>query len=192
MISYRQMSADCLELYDRVEMRLTVKRVLKIEKENRGLGGFRFVETPVEPYVRDFNKDPDDSATRWGENFDLSNWAFFMAFDGKKPVGAAAVASRTKNVNMLAGRDDLAVLWDIRVEEKYKSQGVGQHLFGMAADWARGQGLVQMKIECQNDNVPAVRFYHGRGARLCMINEYAYYGDPDFGHTAQLIWYLDL
>ena len=25
-----------------------------------------------------------------------------------------------------------------------------------------------------------------------MINEYAYNGDPDFGHTAQLIWYLEV
>ena len=178
--------------YDGIPMKLTVKSMLKIEKENRGLGGFRFVETAVEPYVRDFSEGESDNASRWARDFDVSNWAFFMAFDEEKPVGAAAIASRTKEVNMLDGRDDLAVLWDIRVEEEYKGQGVGQKLFSMAADWARGQGLREMKIECQNDNVPAVRFYHRQGAQLCMINEYAYHGDSDFGHTAQLIWYLDL
>ena len=192
VISYKQMNRDCLLQYDRIPMQLTVRSMLKIEKDNRGLSGIRFVETPVEQYVRDFTDGEADSASSWEKRFDISNWAFFMAFDGEKPVGAAAVASRTKEVHMLAGREELAVLWDIRVEEAYKGQGVGQRLFDMAADWARGEGLVQMKIECQNDNVPAVRFYHRQGAQLGMINEYAYYGDPDFGHTAQLIWYLDL
>ena len=173
-------------------MRLTVRSMLKIDKEDRGLGGFRLTETPVEPYVRDFCTGDDASVGRWAERFDLSNWMFFMAFDGENPVGAATVATRTEGVNMLAGRDDLAVLWDIRVEEAYKGQGVGRTLFQMAADWARGQGLAQMKIECQNDNVPAVRFYHRQGAVLGAIDEYAYCGDTDFGHTAQLIWYLDL
>ena len=33
---------------------------------------------------------------------------------------------------MLEGRDDLAVLWDIRVSDDYKHQGIGQHLFDLA------------------------------------------------------------
>lgn len=192
MITYRQAGSECFPVYDRVPMRLTVRSVLKIEKRERGLGGFCLTETPVEPYVRDFCLGEDESVGRWAQRFDISNWMFFMAFDGEKPVGAAAVASRTKGVNMLDGRDDLAVLWDIRVEAGYKGQGIGKALFQMAADWAREQGLIQMKIECQNDNVPAVRFYHRQGAALGRIDEYAYYGDSDFGHTAQLIWYLDL
>ena len=40
-----------------------------------------------------------------------------MAFDGDRPVGGAAVAARTVGINMLTDRDDLAVLWDIRVDE---------------------------------------------------------------------------
>ena len=192
MITYRQAECECFLDYDRIPMRLTVKSILRIDKGNRGLEGFRLTETPVEPYVRDFCLGDDESVGRWAERFDLSNWMFFMAYDGEKPVGAAAVASRTKGVNMLAGREDLAVLWDLRVAEEYKGQGIGKQLFRMATDWARSEGLVQMKIECQNDNVPAVRFYHGRGAVLCGIDEYAYYGDADFGHTARLLWYLDL
>lgn len=192
MITYRQAGRECFPDYDRVPMRLVVESVLKIEKNDRGLGGLYLTETPVEPYVRDFCLGEDESVVRWAQRFDIANWEFFMAYDGDRPVGAAAVASRTKGVNMLAGREDLAVLWDLRVAEEYKGQGIGKELFRMAADWARSQGLVQMKIECQNDNVPAVRFYHSRGAVLCGIDEYAYHGDPDFGHTARLLWYLDL
>lgn len=115
-----------------------------------------------------------------------------MAFDGEQPVGGATVVSRTKEINMLSGRDDLAVLWDIRVDDAYKHKGVGQALFDMAVNWSRDQGLVQMKIECQNNNIPAIRFYHKQGAVLSAIDEYAYYNEPEYRHETQLIWFLDL
>lgn len=115
-----------------------------------------------------------------------------MAFDGDKPVGAVTIASRTEGVNMLSGRNDLAVLWDLRVEEAYKGRGIGQRLFDLACDWARDNQLIQMKIECQNNNVPAVKFYHKQGAVLGMVDEYAYYNDPDFRSEIQLVWYLAL
>ena len=192
MITYRQTDRTCFPQYDLVPMRVPVTSCYKIEKINRGLGGFTLTEVPAEPYIKDFCTGDDESVTRWEKRFDITNWAFFMAFDGEKPVGAATVASRTKGVNMLSGRDDLAVLWDIRVADGYKGQGIGQTLFDMAADWSRKNGLVQMKIECQNNNVPAVKFYHKQGAVLSEINEYAYYSEPEYRHETQLIWYLDL
>jgi ribosomal protein S18 acetylase RimI-like enzyme len=168
-----------------------VSAYYRIEKQNRGLGGFTLIETPVEPYIKDFCTGDDESVERW-KRFDLSKWAFFMAFDGERPIGAATVASRDKEVNMLAGRDDLAVLWDIRVDDAYKHQGMGQALFDMAVKWSREQGLVQLKIECQNNNIPAVKFYHKQGAVLSAINEYAYYNELEYRHEAQFIWYLNL
>ena len=80
--------------------------ILPHRKHNRGLGGFTFVETPVEPYIRDFCTGEDESVTRW-ERFDLSNWAFFMAFDGERPVGGATVVSRTKDVNMFVDTSEI-------------------------------------------------------------------------------------
>lgn len=193
MITYRQTDASCFPLYDRVSMRLEVHSVYKIEKINRGLGGFSLIETPVEtPYIKDFCSGDDERAARWAERFDIANWAFFMAFDGERPVGAATVAARTPDVHMLAGRDDLAVLWDIRVQDSYKHRGIGQTLFDMAAAWARTEGLTQMKIECQNNNVPAVNFYHKQGAVLSAVDEYAYYNEQEYRHETQLIWYLNL
>ena len=107
------------------------------------MGGFNLVETPVEPYIKDFCTGNDESIKRW-ERWDLSNWAFFMAFDNERPVGGVTVASRTENVNMLDSREDLAVLWDIRVDGEYKNKGIGQALFDMAMKWSREQSLVQM------------------------------------------------
>jgi len=191
MITYKQVDVSYLSQYDLIPMLVHISAYYRIEKHNRGLGGFTLVETPVEPYVKDFCSADDESVAQW-KRFDLSNWAFFMAFDNERPVGGAAVAARTKKIHMLSGRDDLAVLWDIRVDDAYKHQGIGQALFDMAVIWSRSQGLRQMKIECQNNNVPAVKFYHKQGAILSAIDEYAYYNELKYRHEAQLIWFLDL
>lgn len=191
MITYKQVDKSYFPQYDQVPMTFEVKSYYRIDKHDRGLGGFTIVETPVDkPYIKDFNMH-GECADNW-TMFDLTNWAFFMAFDMDKPIGAAAVTSRTKEIYMLDRRNDLAVLWDIRVSEKYKGQGVGQKLFDMVVTWARNCGLVQLKIECQNNNVAACKFYHKQGAVLCKIDEYAYYNEPAYRHEAMFIWYLDL
>ena len=192
MITYKKVDHTYFSLYDQVPMRVQVASYYRIVKINRGLGGFTLVETPVEPYIKDFCTGDDESVKRWEKRWDISNWAFFMAFDGDKPVGGATIASRTEEINMLAGRDDLAVLWDIRVDDAYKHKGIGQALFDMAVEWSRSQGLRQMKIECQNVNVPAVKFYHKQGATLSAINEYAYYTEPEIRHEIGFYWFLDL
>lgn len=93
---------------------------------------------------------------------------------------------------MLSGRTDACVLWDIRVADGYKHQGIGQRLFDMAVDHAREAGYRQMIIECQNNNVPACRFYRKQGAVLGKVDAYAYYDDPTIRDEVQLIWYLNL
>lgn len=84
------------------------------------------------------------------------------------------------------------MLWDIRVEHSYRRRGVGQALFDMAVGWSREQKLTQLKIECQNNNVPAVRFYHKQGAVLSAVDEYAYGHESGNRRETQLIWYLNL
>ena len=51
---------------------------------------------------------------------------------------------------MLGGRDDLAVLWDIRVSPPERGTGVGSALFRAAEDWAGTRGCTWLKIETQN------------------------------------------
>ncbi len=190
MITYRQVDTSYLEEYDTIPMRVQIKTILALEKVDRGLGGILLEETPVKAYMKDFGAE--EKAAKYAEQFDLTNWAFFMAYDGDTPVGGATVASRTEKVNMLEGRDDLSVLWDLRVHDEYKGQGIGSKLFAMAVQWSRSRGLTEMKIECQNNNVPACRFYHKQGAVLAKIDEYAYFKDIEYRDEVQLIWYLKL
>lgn len=191
-ITYKKVDRTYFPQYDQIPMTVHVSAYYRIDKDNRGLGGFTLVETPIEPYIKDFCVGDDESITRWEKRWDISNWAFFMAFDGERPVGGATIVSRTIEINMLSGRDDLAVLWDIRVDDAYKHKGIGQALLDMSVNWSHEQGLVQMKIECQNNNIPAIRFYHKQGAILSSIDEYAYYNEPEYRHETQLIWFIDL
>lgn len=190
VITYRQVDASKLGDYAKIPMRVNIKTTFTLEKLDRGLGGILLKETPVEPYSKDFGVE--ENAAEYADRFDVTNWAFFMAFDGDAPIGGATVAAKTDNVNMLDGRDDLSVLWDLRVHDNYKGQGIGTKLFAMAVQWSKTMGFKEMKIECQNNNVPACRFYHKQGAVLAKIDEYAYYRDSKYKHEVQLIWYVKL
>jgi predicted GNAT family acetyltransferase len=76
------------------------------------------------------------------------------------------VAHRTPGVYMLEGRDDLAVLWDIRVQPVVRGHGIGHLLFEAAAATARQWQCRLLKIETQNINVAACRFYAREGCQL--------------------------
>lgn len=188
MITYKAVDKSYFPLYDQVSIQVNVESEYKLEKVDNGLGGFILKEQRVTPYIKDLGKY--ERATEYEKNFDITNWQFFMAFDGELPVGAITLASKTKGLNMLYGREDLCVLWDIRVEEGYKHRGIGQRLFDLGREWAREHGFTQMAIECQNNNVPACRFYHKQGAVLVKVDEYAYYHDVEIRDEVQFVWYL--
>ena len=190
MITYREIDESHFEKYDSIPMIVNVKSILSLEKIENGLGGILLKETPIEQYQKDLSIY--EKATEYVEKFDITNWIFFMAFDDELPIGAVTIASKTKDVIMLDGRDDISVLWDIRVDDRYKQQGIGTKLFNMAVGWSKMKGFNQMKIECQNNNVPACRFYHKHGALLGKIDQYAYYNDINVRDEVQFIWYLNL
>lgn len=190
MITYKEVNSVYFKEYDSIPMLVNVKSKYVLEKIHGGLGGILLKEVDTEEYVKDLGQY--EKATEYEANFDITNWKFFMAFHDEKPIGGTTVVSKTQGVNMLDGREDMSVLWDIRVDDMYKGQGVGQQLFNMAKEWSKEQGFKQMKIECQNNNVHACRFYQKQGAILGKIDEYAYYKYEDVKDEIQFIWYLDL
>ncbi len=188
-----EVGREGLAEYSGVPIAFEVKAVLEVERVQGGLGGLTLTETAVaRPYVKDYDASPEGGPKRWAARFDLAKWGVFIGYDGALPVCGATVARDTPGVHMLAGRRDLAVLWDIRVMPARRRSGIGARVFDHAAAWARRRGAVQMKIETQNINVPACRFYLSRGCRLGEINLHAYAGEPDVCHEVMLVWYLDL
>lgn len=190
MIYVKKTDRSCFEMYDSVSMNVDVKSEYKVKRIDNGLGGFILEEVPVTPYVKDLSVY--ERATEYEKEFDITHWSFYMAFDDEKPVGAATVAARTDKLYMLTGRDDACVLWDIRVADEYKHQGIGQKLFDLAVKNAKADGYRQMIIECQNNNVPACNFYRKQGALLSKVDMYAYYQEEACRNEVQFLWYLDL
>jgi GNAT superfamily N-acetyltransferase len=190
-IKIEEIGPSRLDEYRSVPIRFEVKSVLEPVLVNYGLGGILLRETPVEkPYIKDYDSY-EETPLDWPKKFDVSKWVFLLAMmNGVTAVGAAAVAFDTTGVFMLEARKNLAVLWDIRVRPE--ARGVGIMLFRYAANWSRAQGCTQMKIETQNVNVPACRFYQRMGATLGEIHRFGYSAVAEVAHEVMLCWYLDL
>jgi GNAT superfamily N-acetyltransferase len=179
-----------LDDYGSVSPAFEVRSLLDVSTPLDGLGGLVLTERHLDrPYVKDYDAEPDNRPVRWAARFDISRWAFFGASSEGQRVGGAAVAFGTPELPMLEGRQDLAVLWDLRVVPSARGQGVGSALLRAAESWAKARACRQLKVETQNINVPACRFYRRHGFVLGAIDRFAYPSLPD---EAQLLWYKDL
>ena len=144
--------------------------------ENREVAGkFILTERTLNlPYVKDYDAIEGERPVDWARRFDVSSWRMFTAHIDDRQVGGAVVAVRTYDLKMLAGRDDLAVIWDIRVSPETRGRGVGTALFRAAENWAGGQSCRYLRVETQNINVAACRFYAAQGCELKAVNRDAY------------------
>lgn len=177
-----------LEDYGSVSIAFEVASVLEVQIAEHGLGGIQLSERALDVrYVKDY--DVIEGPRHWARRFDLSRWGSFAARVGGRRVGSALVAFHTKNVQMLEQRSDLAALWDIRVAPEARGQGIGRRLFQAALSWASVRGCILFKVETQNINVPACKFYARQGCELGGIQRFAY---PDFPGEVQLYWYKQL
>ena len=186
----KEMDKTCFPLYDQVSMNVDVRSEYRVTRIDNGLGGLVFEEENVAPYVKDLSKY--EKAVEYEEMFDISSWRFYMAFDGDIPVGAMTIAGATEGMNMLGGRTDVCVLWDIRVADGYKHKGIGQRLLYQGIAGAKADGYRLMIIECQNNNVPACKFYRKQGALLSKVDMNAYDSEPDIANEVQFVWHLHL
>lgn len=153
-------------------------------------GRLRLIERAIEPtFMKDYDADPHERPVAWAERFDVANWAMVTAWFHDRRLGGAVVAFDTPGVDMLEGRRDLAALWDIRVAPPVRGCGIGGSIFQAAAGWAVQAGCRQMKIETQNNNAAACRFYARMGCRLLEAYPGVY---PDWPDEVQMIWGLIL
>jgi ribosomal protein S18 acetylase RimI-like enzyme len=186
----REESQSFLEEYARVSIAVEVNHSFELSVLDEGLAGFSLAERPLKPtIVKDYDAIPGNHPRDWQKQFDLTNWGLLSArWDGEH-VGGAVIALKTPGLLMLEGRSDLSVLWDIRVAPQARGSGVGAALFRAAERWAGARSCRLLKVETQNDNVPACRFYASLGCTLGGINRFAY---PALPEEIQLLWYKRL
>lgn len=170
-----------------IPISFVVKSVFDVSVLEDGLGGLGLTERQLDvPYVKDYDTIVGESPVEWAKRFDISNWGLIWAISRGMRVGGAVVAFETDGLTMFEGRQDLGVLWNIRVSPAARGQGVGAALFRAAQAWAAARGCRQLKVETQNINVPACRFYSRLGCALGIINRFAY---PELPNEVQLLWY---
>jgi GNAT superfamily N-acetyltransferase len=176
-----------LDEHAAISIAFVVDRMLQVALVDGGLGGMSLTETAVtDPYLKDYDAIEGEGPARWPERFDISSWGLICARQDGARAGGAVIAVNTPGVRMLGGRDDVAVLWDIRVAPDVRGAGIGPALFRAAGDWARARGCRWLKIETQNVNAAACRFYQKMGCTLGAIDRFAYPGVPG---EVQLLWW---
>lgn len=170
-----------------------VKTIFRVELLDGGLGGVLLKEEPVShPYVKDYDARDGEGPTRWLRRFDTNNWVVLLARQKGTAIGGGALVTNSPGIDMLRRRQDLAVLWDLRVRPEFRGQGTGTELFRRAAQLAREKGCTQLSAETQNVNMPACKFYRKQGCRLGEINRFQYISNFPVAHEVMLVWYLDL
>jgi GNAT superfamily N-acetyltransferase len=171
-----------IDEYASIPIAFEVRSVLEVD------GDGSLAERPVVPWVKDYDA-AGESPRDWPLRFDVSRWRFLIARSAGRAVGAAAVVRDAPDVDMLEGRRDLALIWDIRVAPSFRGRGVGRALFAAAEALARDRGCRELMVETQNVNVPACRFYAANGCVLARVRRGAYAELPG---EVQLIWSKDL
>ena len=188
-----EVGADLLPSYAQIPIALEVNTIFQVDPINNGLGGIGLREERIEhPYTKDYDALEGEGSVRpdqWPDSFDVRDWGFFLAYDGNRCVGGAAVAFNSPEWER---RGDVSVLSDIRVHPEFRQYGIGTKLFLHAANWSSARRCRQMKIETQNVNVPACRFYAKMGCQLSAIDRYAYVGNPEVEHEIMIVWHFDL
>lgn len=189
-VEVREEPPTALTDYARVPIAFEVRELLAVDAPEQGLGGLHLTARPVAvPYVKDYDADPAHHPSAWAAQFDVSRWGILAAWAGGARVGGAVVAWDTPGVELLGGRRDLALLWDLRVAPALRRRGTGAALFGAAERWAARRGARWLRVETQNVNVDACRFYARQGCTLGAVNRFAYPTLPD---ETQLLWYRAL
>jgi len=189
-IEILQEELDHVPAHGQISIAFEVRSILDLTVVDSGLGGLVLRERELtSPYVKDYDGIDGNRPCDWGQRFDMANWTLLSAWIDDRRAGGIVIACKTQDLDVLERRQDLAVIWDLRVAPDLRGRGIGCALFAAAEAWAKTNACKQLKVETQNVNVAACRFYAHRGCTLGAVYRFAY---PLLPEEAQLLWYKDL
>jgi len=92
------------------------------------------------------------------EQISRKDAVFFLAFDGKLPVGFAQCQLRHDYVE---GTDSSPVgyLEGIYVAETHRGRGIASSLLSECQQWAREKGCLEFASDCELENVQSLYFH---------------------------------
>lgn len=134
------------------------------------------LETLPQPYTRDFRSGltAEDMQRYQGllpQGFSLG------AYAADQLAGAAIAGAEDWNGTLW--------IWEFHVAPSFQGRGIGRNLMDRLAELARAAGLRTLRVETQNTNVPAIRFYRRVGFRMEAVDVSFYTNhDLDGGEVA--------
>lgn len=188
-IEIREEPNATFDAYAQIPTAFLVESVFECVPSGRpssALGRVAYVELP---YTKDYDAIPGNHPSDWPRRFDTSGWGVLSAWHEGTRVGGIVIAHGPANLDLLESREDLALLWDVRVRPQDRGMSVGSALMKGAEVWAAARGCQVLKVETQNINVAACRFYHRHGFELRTVTPRAY---ADLPEETQLLWYKRL
>lgn len=126
------------------------------------------LERLPEPYVKDFRGEvtPEDL-----ENYTqiAAEGLSVLALENDHPVGIGLAGAQRWNGTLW--------IWEFHVRPEYQGQGIGRRMMDALAETGRAAGMRTMRVETQNTNVPAIRFYRKAGFGIESVDVSFYTND---------------
>jgi GNAT superfamily N-acetyltransferase len=172
--------------YARVPIAFQVSRTLVPASD---LNPLAFREKSVDsPWWKDYDTIPGCHPLTWPQQFDTSSWRVFSAWHGSRKVGGMVLIPGPSDFEMLEGRENLVLVWDLRVRPEWRGKGIGSALLRAAEQWAKSRGCAELKVETQNSNVAACGLYSRMGFTLRIVDPTAYPGLDEI----RMLWYRSI
>lgn len=153
------------------------KLIPHYEPENRRI---LYNVVPVTEYVKQYGPHELYKIDYSSYIGSADNTAFIAYVDGR--VAGQIVVSRNWN--------RFSSIEDIRVDAKFRRQGIGRALLKHAETWVRKNSFPGIMVETQDTNVGACRFYEKYGFVLGGFDTHLYHAADKYRDDIALFWYL--
>ncbi len=165
MLTILPMNEATAPLYNQIDNRYLVGELVSVRVTR---SGFALEYVPMNK--AEWRTYPPDSLFTAGELLKRKDAACFFAFLDGQPVGQAVAARHWNN---------LAMLWDIRVDAHARRKGTGRALLEACVSWAHHQNLKGLMAETQDANPVACQFYQNCGFVLGGVDRMLYSATPE-------------
>jgi streptothricin acetyltransferase len=143
-------------------------------------GVVRYEVVSVRPYRKCYGPHAGDDPSA---HLKAPDKAVFLAYLDGSVAGRVIVSE---------GWNGYAWIDDIAVDVRRRRAGVGRALMDRAVAWAVERSLPGIRLETQDNNVPACKFYESYGFHLGGFDRDLYRGLDEETKEIALFWYLPL
>lgn len=156
MVTLRRLLPDETSLLSQVMSGYSCEQRYRVERHEsdvQTLFSLTLEDLPL-PYIKDFRGEVTPAELQEYRQIAAEGLSI-GAWDGDQPVGMGIASAQEWNRTLW--------IWEFHILPAYHHQGVGRQMMESLAENGRAAGMRTMRVETQNTNVPAIRFYRAVG-----------------------------